>query len=130
VLGHAATVFWHLQILARLNRALTPEGAVLFASLVNAVALIGLVLLWTGFRKTAAWLLLIFFVIPLAIGGYEHFVKSGPDNVFQMARGEFTLPFQISAVLLVILEILVCWAGIRIVRASSPFFEKPQVNIG
>jgi hypothetical protein len=130
VLGHAAIVFWHLQVLARINSALTPERAVLFASLVNVIPLIGLILLWTGFRKTAGWLLLIFFMIPLVIGGYEHFVKSGPDNVFQMARGEFALPFQVSAVSLVVFEILVCWASIRILTAPSPLVEKRQANLG
>jgi uncharacterized membrane protein len=130
VLAHAAIIFWHLQVLALLNSALTPERAVLLASLVNVIPLIGVILLWTGFRKPAGWLLLIFFAIPLVIGGYEHFVKSGPDNVFQMARGEFTLPFQVSAVVLVIFEILVCWASIRILRAPSPLVEKRQVNLG
>jgi hypothetical protein len=120
VLGHAAIVFWHSQVLARLNSAITPERAVLFASLVNLIPLTGVILLWTGFRKTAGGLLLIFFMIPLAISGYEHFVKAGPDNVFQMAPGEFTLPFQMSAVLLVTLEISVYWASIRILRARSP----------
>lgn len=61
--------------------------------------MIGSILLWTGFRKLAGWLLLIFFAIPLVIGGYEHFVNSSPDKVFQMASEEFTLPFQVSAVL-------------------------------
>jgi hypothetical protein len=75
-------------------------------------------------------LVLIFFAIPLVIGGYEHFVKSGPDNVSQMARGEFGLPFQVSAVVLVIFEILVCWASIRILRAPSPLVETRQVNLG
>jgi hypothetical protein len=74
--------------------------------------------------------LLIFFAIPLVIGGYEHFVKSGPVNVSQMARGEFTLPFQVSAVVLMIFEILVCWASIRILRAPSPLVETRQVNLG
>jgi uncharacterized membrane protein len=100
------------------------------ASLVNVIPLIGVILLWTGFRKPAGWLLLIFCMIPLVIGGYEHFVKSSPDNVFQMAPGEFTLPFQVSAVLLVIFEILVCWASIRILKAPSPLVEKRQVNLG
>jgi hypothetical protein len=130
VLGHAAIVFWHLQVLARLNSAIRPEQALLFASLANVIPLIAVILLWTGFHKTAGGLLLVFFVVPLVIGGYQHFLKSGHDNVFQMARGELTLPFQVSAVLLVVFEILVCWASIRILRAPSPLVENRQVNIG
>ena len=53
------------------------------------------------------------------IGGYEHFVKSRPDQVFPMVSEEFTLPFQVSVVLLVIFEILDVWASTRILKAPS-----------
>jgi hypothetical protein len=118
VLAHAPVVFWHLLILARLASALTREHALLFAVLVNLFPAIALILLWANHRKPACGILLLFFVIPFAIGGYEHFLSSGPDNVFHMASGEWTLPFEVSAVLLALLELLGCWASVRILRAS------------
>lgn len=96
----------------------------------NVIALVGLILLWTGFRKPAGWFLFVFFVIPLAIGGYEHFVKSGPDNVFQITQGAIALSFQVSAVLLLTFELLGCWTSIRILRAPSQLVEKRRINIG
>ena len=51
--------------------------------------------------------------IALVIGFSAHFLSSGADNVFRMAPGEWRLSFQISAVLLVCLEALGCWIGLR-----------------
>jgi hypothetical protein len=101
-----------------INPALTRENVLLFASLVNLLPAIALILLWTNRPKTAGGLLLLFFVIPFAIGSYEHFLGPGPDNVFRMVPGEWTLPFQASAVLLVLLELLGCWTSFQILRAS------------
>jgi len=82
------------------------------------IPLIALISLWAHFPKLGAWLLLSL-AVPLAIGGYSHFLSPGSDNVFRMAGGELTFAFRISAVLLFLLEFLGCWLGIQILRASS-----------
>jgi hypothetical protein len=38
------------------------------------------------------------------IGVYEHFLSSGPGNVFSLPASEWALSFRVSAVLLVVLE--------------------------
>ncbi|MGB7846191.1 MAG: hypothetical protein WBL63_11285 [Candidatus Acidiferrum sp.] len=53
VFAHAAVVFWHLLILARLNSALTREQALLFAALVNLLPAIALILLCFLLRDSA-----------------------------------------------------------------------------
>jgi hypothetical protein len=118
VLAHAVVVFWHLELLARLGGALRPDQVPLFASLANIIPLIALLSLWGHFPKAGARLLL-FLSIPLAIGGYSHFLSPGSDNVFRMAPGELTSVFRISAVLLWTLEFLGCWVSIQILRHSS-----------
>jgi len=118
VLAHAVVVFWHLELLARRDAALKVDQVPLFAALANIIPLIALISLWAHFPKLGAWLLL-FLVVPLAIGGYSHFLSPGSDNVFRMADGELTFAFRISAVLLLVLEFLGCWLGIRILRRSS-----------
>jgi hypothetical protein len=117
VLTHATVVFWHLELLARLGTALRPGQVPLFASLANLIPLAALILLWTDFRKAGGWLLL-FLAVPLAIGGYSHFLSAGTDNVFRMAPGELTVPFRVSAALLLVLEFFACWVGIQILRGS------------
>jgi len=117
VLAHAVVVFWHLEQLARRDAALKVDQVPLFAALANIIPLIALISLWAHFPKLGAWLLL-FLAVPLAIGGYSHFLSPGSDNVFRMADGELTFAFRISAVLLLVLEFLGCWLGIRILRSS------------
>jgi hypothetical protein len=118
VLAHAVVVFWHLEQLARRDAALKVDQVPLFAALANIIPLIALISLWAHFPKLGAWLLL-FLAVPLAIGGYSHFLSPGSDNVLRMADGELTFAFRISAVLLLVLEFLGCWLGIRILRRSS-----------
>jgi hypothetical protein len=118
VLAHAVVVFWHLELLARRGAVLKVDHVPLFAGLANAIPLLALISLWAHFPKLGAWLLL-FLAVPLAIGGYSHFLSPGSDNVFRMASGEFTFAFRISAVLLFVLEFLGCWFSIQILRASS-----------
>jgi hypothetical protein len=117
VLTHAAVVFWHLVLLARLGTALRPDQIPLFASLANLIPLTALILLWANFRWAGGWLLL-FLADPLAIGGYSHFLSPGTDNIFRMAPGELTFPFRVSAALLLVLEFFACWVSIQILRDS------------
>ena len=118
VLTHAAVIFWHLELLARLNAALKADQVPLLAGLANVIPLLALISLWAQFPKLGGWLLL-FLAVPLAIGGYSHFLSAGSDNVFRMAPGELTAGFRVSAVLLWILEFSGCWLGIEILRRSS-----------
>ena len=118
VLLHAVVIFWHLELLARLGFAFTPEQVPFFAGLANLIPVIAVISLWTHFPKVGAWLLL-FLAVPLVIGGYSHFLSSGADNVLRMAPSELTVAFRVSAVLLFILELLSCWVAVQILRHSS-----------
>lgn len=118
VLAHAVVVFWHLELLAWLGSALTPERVPVFATLANLIPMVAVILLWAHFPRVGAWLLL-FLAVPLAIGGYSHFLSPSSDNVFRMAPGDLTLAFRVSAVLLLVLELLTCWVAVQILRDSS-----------
>ncbi|MGO9847343.1 MAG: hypothetical protein ACLPKT_12270 [Methylocella sp.] len=118
VLAHAVVVFWHLELLARLETALRPDQVLLFAGLANMVPLIAVIFLWAHFPRVGGWLLL-FLAMPLAIGGYSHFLSTGSDNIFRMTPGELTLAFRTSAVLLLLLEFLGCWVAVQILTDSS-----------
>jgi hypothetical protein len=118
VLMHAGVVFWHLELLAKLNPALKVDQVPLFAGLANIIPLLAVISLWARLPKLGGSLLL-FLVVPLVIGGYSHFLSGGSDNVFRMAPGEWTAGFRISAVLLAALEFCACALGIEILRRSS-----------
>ena len=118
VLAHAVVVSWHLELLARRDAALRVDQVPLFAALANIIPLLALMSFWAHFPKLGAWLLLCL-AVPLAIGGYSHFLSPGSDNVFKMAGGELTFAFRVSAVLLWLLESLGCWLSVQILRRSS-----------
>src|SRR5580658_617541 len=118
VLAHAVLVLWHLELLARFGGALRTDQVPLFAGLANGIPLVASLSLWAHFPKVGAWLLL-FLAVPLAVGGYSHFLSPGSDNVFRMAPGELTSAFRISAVLLFTLELWGCSLGVWILRRSS-----------
>jgi len=112
-------VIWHLLILARLHSALGNDQLLLIASLVNLILVTAAILLWTRFRKIAGWLLLVSLAIGLLIGTYEHFLSPSPDNVFRMMEGKWVLQFRITAVLLVAIQTLGCWIGVKALREEA-----------
>jgi hypothetical protein len=119
VLAHAAVVFWHLLTHTRIASPLEPNLAMVYAILVGLLPLNALLALWANYTKWGGWLLLLFFAMPLAIFGYEHFLNMGSRNVFHIAPLEAAPTFQVSAVLLVVFEVLGCWVGIQILRRAS-----------
>jgi hypothetical protein len=76
-------------------------------------------------RKLAGSLIILPLAIALVIGTYAHFLSPGTDNISRIPAGYLTLSFQISAVLLVLLEALGCWVGIRIFAHLS---ARPGLN--
>jgi hypothetical protein len=114
VVGHFLVVLWHLSLLVRVDSH-TPRFLPPLLILINLIPLAGLFVFARGFFKLAAAMIAIPFAVALVIGGYSHFLSSGSDNILHLAPGEFTLSYQISAVLLVLLEAMGCWIGVQMV---------------
>jgi len=58
--------------------------------------------------------------VALVIGTYSHFLSTGSDNVLRMPASGPTLSFQVSAVLLSLLEALGCWLGFKMFFSATP----------
>lgn len=91
----------------------TPELLPPLLILFNLVPLGGLLALREGYLKSAGGMITVPLAIALVVGSGAHFLSSGTDNVFRMSPGEWRLSFQISATLLMCLEALGCWIGLR-----------------
>jgi hypothetical protein len=93
-----------------------PAPQILFvATAMNIAPVFGLLLLlWGRVDRLAAVLIVLPMAVMLVIGVYEHFLSSGPGNVFSLPASEWALSFRLSAVLLVVLEALGCWIGPRV----------------
>jgi hypothetical protein len=113
VVGHFMDVLWHLFLVVKLQPDF-PRSALPLMIPVNLFPVAGLVALAKGFAKWAGCMITLPMAIVLLIGTYAHFLSPGADNILHIPPGGLRLLFQISAVLLVLLEALGCWFGILI----------------
>jgi hypothetical protein len=122
VLAHAGVVFWHLVLVAKITPGLTVHQMLAATTAINLVPMVALALLWAHFLRVGGFLLFLPLAVGLVIGGTEHFVTPGPLNVFYMATTPWVLPFRVTAVLLLVLEVSGCWIAIQAFR-GVPFLE-------
>ena len=113
VLAHAGVVFWHLVLVTKITPGLTDQQVLAATTAINLVPTVALVLLWAQFLRLGGFLLFLPLATGLVIGGKEHFVTPGPLNVFYMAATPWALPFWVTAVLLLALEVSGCWIAIQ-----------------
>jgi hypothetical protein len=118
MMGNLLVVIWHLLLLVKVQPT-TPGFVPPLLILVNLLPLAGLVVFAKGFSKLAASMIILPLGIALVIGAYAHFLSAGADNILRMPAGELTLPFQVSAFLLVVFEALGCGIGVRMF-ANAP----------
>jgi hypothetical protein len=118
VVGHFVAVVWHLLLLVKVQPN-TPGFAPPLLILVNLFPVVGVIGFAKGFPKLAGSLITVPLAIALVIGTYAHFLSPGTDNILRMPPGDLRFAFQVSAVLLVLLEALGCWIGIRIFAQMS-----------
>ena len=76
-------------------------------------------ILKSKFRRASLWLLLISMAASLAFGVYNHMLASGSDNIFVAKQGILGRTFQLTAILLAIIEAAVCWISITLFRNVS-----------
>ncbi len=71
------------------------------------------ILLWKLSDKVAGLVSVIFFLAAMSADLYEHFLHASQNNVFMVARGDWTTIFNVSVFILLALEILGCSLGTR-----------------
>jgi hypothetical protein len=113
VAGHFMAVVWHLLLVLKVQPGF-PKFAPPLLILVNLIPVAGLIALAKRLPRLAGSLITLPLAVALVIGIYAHFLSPGTDNIFHLPPGDLRLPFQISAALLVLLEALGCWIGVRI----------------
>jgi hypothetical protein len=113
ILCHGAVSLLH-EIAHRMLPVTLPLVKYVIAyAFLGVLPLIALVLLWTSFRRAGVWLLLFSMAGSLLFAGYHHFVLHGPDHIFGAPHGAWLPVFQVTAVLLLILEAFGCWLSFR-----------------
>jgi hypothetical protein len=120
VLAHAVIVVWHLFVLAKVPPGLTGHQVLSATFAINVAPLVGLVLLWNHYPRLASILIFVPLAGGFSAGGFEHFLSNGPNNVFRMVATEWSVPFKISAVFLILLELGACWLCVRLFGKARP----------
>lgn len=127
VVGHFFAVVSHLVLLVKVQSG-TPRFLPPLLLLINLLPVAGLVVFAKGFVRSAASMITVPLGVALVIGIYAHFLSPGTDNVLRMAPGKLTLSFQVSAVSLLVLEALGCWAGVRMATSQQKSDWRPGVS--
>ena len=80
------------------------------------IPLVAAVLLWTQFYRIGSWLLLGAIAGSLLFGIYNHFIVISPDHVSQVSFTGWGLLFQVTAILILIVDGFGCWIGIQTLK--------------
>jgi hypothetical protein len=89
--------------------------------------IIAAVLLWTQFYRIGSWLLLSSIAGSLLFGIYNHFIVISPDHVSQVPFESWGMLFQITAILIVIVDGLGC--GISVWALKTTTQQQQKVSI-
>jgi hypothetical protein len=114
IIAHALAFIWHLFVVSKIPPGLPSQQILFVAIAVNATPVIGLIFLLRRDDRLAAVLIFLPMAFVFAIGAREHFLNFGPSSVFGASDPEWAWSFRASAILLIILEILGCWVGVRL----------------
>ncbi len=100
---HVLTVTVHSAAHASLQIFMAPWQNAYILSVIVALPIVAGVLLWRR-RQSGFLLLFVSMAGSLVFGGYYHFLAPGPDNISELGHHAWTIPFQVSAMLLAIIE--------------------------
>ena len=116
VLAHLLITILHGMAHADLQIGLSTPQKLFVVLVINVCPLIAMALLWTKHHRAGLVLLSLSMFGSLVFGLWNHFVVSGPDHVAEVAQGAMGHLFQITAVLLALIEAAGAWLGFMWLR--------------
>ena len=119
VLVHLLITIVHGMAHADLQIGLSTTQKLYVLLVINVCPLIAMALLWSKHQNAGFVLLSLSMFASLLFGVWNHFVVSGPDHVAEVAEGAMGHVFQITAVLLALIESAGAWLGIVWLRATK-----------
>ncbi len=83
------------------------------------IPILAAILLWTQFYRLGNWLLLGSLAGSFFFGLYNHFIVISPDHVSQVSFTGWGILFQVTAILILIVDGLGCWISIQVLKTSQ-----------
>src|SRR5689334_11186878 len=106
VIGHSVILGLHAAAHNVLGVQLTDFQMLFVTVAMIVVPVLAAILVWTRFQLVGSWLLLLGMLASFIFGFLSHFILSGVDNVFTVPSGDWRPVFQITTVLLGVMEIV------------------------
>jgi hypothetical protein len=126
VVAHWIVAIGHLFLAAKVLPAPNNHVSWLAVTLITLGHIAVSIALWTLSDKIGGLVSLVFFLAALSADLYEHFLQVSANNVFMVAPGDWTAPFNVSVFLLLALEIVGCLLGILLLGGRTPSNARPQ----
>jgi hypothetical protein len=126
VVAHWIVAIWHLFIAAKVLPPPNNKVSWLAITFITLGHLAVSIAVWKLRDKLAGLVSLIFFLAALGADLYEHFLNASANNVFMLAHGDWTAPFDVSVIILLVLEILGCLLGIFLLGGRATSNPQPQ----
>jgi hypothetical protein len=111
VAAHWIVAIWHLFLAANVLPAPNNHVSWLAVVLITSGHAVVSLLLWKLSDKVAGFVSVLFFLAAMSADLYEHFLHASQNNVFMVARGDWTVIFDLSVFILLALEIVGCLLG-------------------
>ncbi len=98
---------------------LSPLQSLFVGIVIFLTPIIAAVLLWTQFYRIGSWLLLSSMAGSLLFAIYNHLIVISPDHVSQVSFEGWGLLFQVTAILILIVNALGCWISVSALKAAA-----------
>lgn len=112
VIIHAITNGLHGLAHVEIPVSLSLVQSLFVGIVIFLIPIIAVGLLWTQFYRIGSWLLLSSLAGSLLFGIYNHFIVISPDHVSQVSFEGWGMLFQVTAILIVIVDALGCWMSV------------------
>jgi hypothetical protein len=116
---HAAVSTVHGIAHQRLAVGLSPAQKLFVLALITVAPVLAAALLWTRWLRYGVYLLLLSMTASLIFGVVNHFIIVSNDHVQHLSAGAWRAPFQLTAVLLAVIEALGCWMAVRMLKGRA-----------
>jgi hypothetical protein len=112
VLIHLFVLLWHGTAHVEIPVPLTASEAVFVVLIIFLTPLAGAGLLWTSYRTTGIWLIILSMMGSLLFGFINHFIRATPDYVLAVPPNVWRHSFVVSAALLAVVETVGSMMGV------------------
>jgi hypothetical protein len=124
--AHWMVAVGHLFLAAKVLPAPNNNVSWLAITLITLGHLAVSIALWKLSDKLSGLVSLIFFLAAMSADLYEHFLHASANNVLMVAPGDWTARFDASVFVLLALEIVGCWLGIRLLGGRTRSDSQPK----